>query len=118
MFCASIKQQENKNKFEIVTPDQTHEFSAEIDEEAIKWVNVLQEVCHNLVYQSIGSVDKLKYIPRFHELQENVTNNPSFVLKDSEEAKKAEINSETKQKLLEIMNRPENRVCADCESPC
>eukprot|EP01114_Cavostelium_apophysatum_P018314 TRINITY_DN5643_c0_g1_i3.p2 TRINITY_DN5643_c0_g1~~TRINITY_DN5643_c0_g1_i3.p2 ORF type:complete len:327 (+),score=109.95 TRINITY_DN5643_c0_g1_i3:1109-2089(+) len=103
LFCASVKQVKNvdREKFEVVTKDDTHEFYCETEKDLLHWIGLVSEVCQNLVHQSIGSPDK----PRlFRKVSVRKISNPDPLRPQN-------------TKLIEFLALPENSVCADCSAP-
>jgi len=113
LFCASVKVSPHSDhvRFELLTPDDSHDFYAESDKDSLQWTALIEDVCHNLVHKSIGSEDKSRPISVRRGSIDSNLNSPS--LKVSEENL-----SPAKTALLEFMNSdPENMKCADCGAP-
>jgi len=112
LFCASVKldaKSEHK-KFEILTAECTHEFYAESEKDLLQWSALLEDVCHNLVHESIGSGEKKsRPIPKRMHSVENL-----LAVKTESSEKAVTETDPLRRELQALMNLPENQFCADC----
>jgi len=95
-------------KFDLITAETTHEFYADTEKELLQWSAMLEDVCHILVHETIGSGEQPRPTLLRRMSVENMSPAGTGVKKSESD------DAVVKKELREVMQLPENQSCAEC----
>jgi len=104
LFCACVRLKSDAvgKAFELVTVDQIHKFGTESEKETLQWTATLEDICVNLIHNSIGSdPTKMKQVAG-----KSAQNIPTITTSGDLSPLRKDLNN--------VMNFSGNQVCADC----